>query len=165
LALNIPNWYNAGMVTAELINYIKRQIASGQTSDVIKATLSGQGWSETDIRDAFIKAGIVQSTEPVISTTSPAQIQPEKPSNIFDFKKMKWHEWLALIPAFFLLVQGGAAGAAIGILGWSLSLKVMRNENISGVRRVICVLGITVGYILVYFIIGLIFIGIIKGVG
>jgi len=78
---------------------------------------------------------------------------------------MKWYEWLALIPAFFLLVQGGAIGAGIGVLGWSISLKVLRNKNISGVIKALSVFGITVGYILAYFIIASIFVGIIQGIG
>lgn len=51
------------MVTAELINYLKGQIASGQTSETIRTTLIGHGWSKPDIAEAFSQIGVAQSNQ------------------------------------------------------------------------------------------------------
>ena len=65
---------------------------------------------------------------------------------------MKWYEWLALLPAFFLLVNGGALGGGIGVLGWSASLKIIRNESRTALTKILMVVGITLGYYVVYFV-------------
>lgn len=97
-----------------------------------------------------------------INISTQAVSEEKKPKSMFDPKSMKWYEWLALVPVFFLLIKGGFLGAVIGGLGWSLSLSVMRNENMSGMARGLCVLGITIGYILFYIILGSIFITIVR---
>jgi len=98
-----------------------------------------------------------------VDTNVITKTQTEKSKNIFDFKHMKWYEWLAMLPAFFLLVQGGAIGATIGVLGWSVSLKIIRNESKSKVAKIFIVVGITITYYIVYFIVGSLLVGLIKG--
>lgn len=44
------------MATEELINYIKQSLANGKTKDEISFTLSGSGWQEKDIEEAFASA-------------------------------------------------------------------------------------------------------------
>ena len=90
--------------------------------------------------------------------------EQEKSVNIFDFKRLKWYEWLAMLPAFVLIVLGGAFGALFGILGWGLSLKVIRNESYSKTVKILFVVGITIAYYLIYFISGSFYTGFIKGI-
>lgn len=153
------------MVTAELINYIKGQLSQGNDQEEIKSTLQSQGWNETDINLAFSQSVDIQPTtpQPSANTNVITESQLEKPKNIFDFKHMKWYEWLAMLPAFFLLVQGGAIGALIGVFGWSFSLKIIRNGSQSKVAKIFIVVGITIAYYIVYFITGSLFVGLIKG--
>lgn len=54
------------MVTAELINYLKGQITSGQTPEAIRTTLIGQGWGEPDIAEAFSQIGVAQSNQSTV---------------------------------------------------------------------------------------------------
>ena len=77
----------------------------------------------------------------------------QAPNNIFDFKNMKWYEWIACIPAIILLVQGGLVGGVVGFLGWSYSLKAMRSPNRSTSMKVISVIGIILASYIGYFVI------------
>lgn len=153
------------MVTTELLNYIKSQFSQGKSQEEVKSTLLSQGWDETDINLAFSQSVVNQPTTPQPSINNNVIInsQPEKPINIFDFKNMKWYEWLAMLPAFFLIVQGGALGAAIGALGWSLSLKVIRNQNYSRLVKIVAVIGITIAYYVVAIIAATFLLGFIEG--
>ena len=153
------------MVTVELINYIRGQLSQGKAKEEIKANLLSQGWNETDINLAFSQSVVNQlaTPQPSINTKVITQTQTGKPKNIFDFKNLKWYEWLAMLPAFFLLVQGGAIGAAIGFLGWGFSLKIIRSESKSKVAKIFIVVGITIAYYITYFILGSLFIVLIKG--
>jgi hypothetical protein len=47
------------------------------------------------------------------------------------FKNVAWYELMALLPAFILFAWGGALGVMIGMVGWSLTLKVMRSQWLS----------------------------------
>jgi hypothetical protein len=42
------------MITSELLDYIRAESTSGIDKDVISQALIGSGWSEQDVKDAFI---------------------------------------------------------------------------------------------------------------
>ncbi len=153
------------MVTPELLNYITGQLSQGKAQEEIKATLLAQGWDESDINLVFSQTTTTQpaSQQPSITANVVADSQPEEPKNIFDFKNLKWYEWLAMLPAFFLMVQGGAIGAGIGVFGWSQSLKVMRNPTYSKLVKTAAVIGITIGCYVVAIFAASFFIGFIEG--
>jgi hypothetical protein len=152
------------MSTTELINYISVQLSQGKTQEEIKTTLLSQGWSETDISFAFSQSGVNQSVaQPLVDESVTTQIQTDKSKNIFNFKNLKWYEWLAMLPAFFLLVQGGAIGAVVGVVGWSLSLKIIRNESRSTIAKIFIVLGVTITYCFAYLFIASFLLGFIDG--
>lgn len=146
------------MLAIELINYIKGQISQGITQDTIKTTLLSRGWNESDINQAFSQIG----TTTTINST--VQKPLEKPKNIFDFKNLKWYEWLSMLPAFFLMIQGGAIGALLGIIGWSLSLKVIRNQSYSQTKKILIVIALTITYYVIDLITAVIFLSIIRNV-
>jgi hypothetical protein len=152
------------MVSTELIDYIKYQLSQGKTQEEIVASLSIEGWSEADVNLAFSQSITIQPA----TTQSPTNIEDvpqtptEKYKNIFDFKNMKWYEWLAMLPAFILLVQGGAIGAMIGAFGWSISFKIIRNESRSKVAKIFFVVGTTIAYYVLYFIIAAILFGLLN---
>lgn len=52
------------MITAELVNYIRGQIAQGQNLETIKTSLLSQKWSEADINEAFSQIGTSQVAQP-----------------------------------------------------------------------------------------------------
>lgn len=151
------------MVTPELIEYIKGQIAQNQTPEEIKTILLGKRWGEPDINQAFSQIGINQSSSSTVFVASSSQVEEKKPANIFDFKKMRWYEWLAMLPAFILIIQGGALGGLFGGLGWGLSLKIIRSEKFSKIVKVFLVVATTVAFCLAYLIAGSFVLGLIKG--
>jgi len=90
-----------------------------------------------------------------INVITPAE--PVKKQNPFDFRHLKWYEWLAILPAFVLLVTGGAIGGGIGALGWMWTLKVIRSQNRSKAAKIFMVIGITIGYYILALILASLF--------
>lgn len=67
-------WYDKNMVTPEVINYIKSQLASGQTIEAITATLINQKWPKEDVSEAISKAlsnNLTSNPQPVSTVDKP----------------------------------------------------------------------------------------------
>jgi hypothetical protein len=159
------------MVTPELISFVKDQRIQGLSDESIKAAMLAKGWNETDIEAALLRVDVAPNTPklkgffyhapqpqvsaagPTASSTTFLASQPEdiKPDSIFDFRKLKWYEIVATLPVFILLVNGGLLGAAIGLLGWPLCMKVIRAQSFSMVVKIISVLLINLSYFVIYF--------------
>lgn len=97
-----------------------------------------------------------------IDVNSKSSTSESKLKHLFDFKNLKWYEYLAILPFFILLVRGGAIGGGLGVLGWGLTLKVSRNDNYSKGKKIILGLGIIIGSFIVYFIGAMVFATIIN---
>ncbi|MEK7080779.1 MAG: hypothetical protein AAB902_00035, partial [Patescibacteria group bacterium] len=68
------------MITQELLGYIRIELSKGKTREEIRqALLSGGGWSEDDLSEAFRTVIPMQSpVAPVIQPIIKPVIQPEK---------------------------------------------------------------------------------------
>lgn len=147
------------VVSPELISYITTQRTQGLTADQIRPLLSRSGWKDADIDQAFAQLGMtpaaagIASMPSTIPPTVPAAEAPvQKKVNLFDFKHLKWYEWLALLPAFLLLTQGGALGGLVGFTGWSMTLKFIRKPDRSLAAKIMGTIGFTILYYVVFFI-------------
>jgi hypothetical protein len=88
------------MITPELQAYIRQQLGTGTTKEVIKQNLFTQGWNEQDLSEAFLAVENVQFPKAFF----PPLQQSIKPKG----HKGKW----AIIVLVFLLVGSGSAYAA-----------------------------------------------------
>lgn len=61
--------YNFGMITPQLLDYIRQQLATGVSKDEIKKALTTQGWNEQDIREAFSLINTSSTLVPAIPPT------------------------------------------------------------------------------------------------
>ncbi len=52
------------MVTSEVVEYIKSQLATGLNAETIRATLLSQKWNELDINEAFSQASAIKVSSP-----------------------------------------------------------------------------------------------------
>lgn len=153
------------MVTNELLNAVKNQLALGKEPSIIKNNLMSQGFNETDITQAFAQLGVIISGSPsgFTSTVPTTPIQQAKSTSFLDFRNLKWYEGIALIPAMFLMFSGGLLGLGMGLLGWTLTLKVMRNTSYSVTFKIFLVIVITIGYLLLSLILAGFIVGFIEG--
>jgi uncharacterized membrane protein YphA (DoxX/SURF4 family) len=76
------------MTTPDLITYVRKELATGTPKEVISARLSAEGWSPTDIAEAFQKSISVPSTSTqhihtTVSTVDEAQTQNTSGGNFW----------------------------------------------------------------------------------
>jgi hypothetical protein len=62
------------MVTPQMLDYIRSQLASGISQDAVKKSLTTSGWAEADITQAFASLGSTLPPSP--AATVPAQAAP-----------------------------------------------------------------------------------------
>jgi hypothetical protein len=174
------------MVTPEIIEYVRQQLNAGQDEQAVRNALSATGWIQEDTDAALRLARETQSTPNAVNAVSPVQtdtiamgvLGPVQNVNmvvpgvvkrsggvprLFDFKSLRWYEWMAMVPVLFLLARGGAIGAGVAILGWRASLYVTRNDSLSVPVKTFCVIGITLGYCFFYFAIAVAFVLLTRG--
>lgn len=146
------------MVNPQVLEFIDKELKAGKKKETIETALFAKGWTDQDVQIAFqylVPAGIQTkpvATQPAITPVpiyhSPSQSTPAP--NIMNLKSLRWYELVALVPAILLLMGGGALGGLFGGVGWALSLKVIRNDSLSLGLKVLAVIGITVGYGILY---------------
>jgi len=110
------------MITQELRTYIKQQLGAGVAKDIIKQTLSVQGWNEQDLTDAFFAIENSQSTPAV---TPPPAFQmpirnPVQPITVVSSGNVSSggskSTWLVVVIILLLICAGGAFAAySLGI--------------------------------------------------
>lgn len=77
-------------------------------------------------------------------------------------EKFKWYEWLLVLLPASVIAIGGALGGLVGGLGIMINMKLWKKPYAFWVK-VLLVLGITLTCFLVYFVLGLLFMLLIKG--
>ena len=102
-------------------------------------------------------------TQQYTNSNTGSEAANKSPVNLFDFKNLRWYEWLGAFPAFILLISGGAIGGLFGALGWMWTLKIIRKEGLSKAAKVSMVIGVTILYWLLYLIVGSFLVGLIEG--
>ena len=152
------------MITPELLQYIREQLALGKTVAEISTILASQGWTEADIKAAFSQ---VAPTPPLQNTqftsVQPDSVESWRLQNILDFKHMKWYEWLAFLPTIFLIINGGMIGAVIGLLGWGVILYVIRKTTYSKFVKIFLVLSTIVGFFVLQTVAAIVFTSLVNG--
>ncbi|MFA4827415.1 MAG: hypothetical protein WC596_04175 [Candidatus Shapirobacteria bacterium] len=158
--------------------YIKEWFAAGETEDIIKTKLANYGFVDITIKSLLNEVRPItpetnkisnpadqalRENDHLLSEQTVSQIQPEKVKGSFNFKNLKWYEWLAVLPAFVLLITGGFIGGAVGAIGWIFSLKIIRKESRSIGTKIFMVIGLDILCYIAYFILALIFEGFIFG--
>lgn len=152
------------MITPELLQYIREQLALGKTVAEISTILASQGWTEADIKAAFSQ---VAPTPPLQNTqftsVQPDSVESWRLQNILDVKHMKWYEWLAFLPTIFLIINGGMIGAVIGLLGWGVILYVIRKTTYSKFVKIFLVLSTIVGFFVLQTVAAIVFTSLVNG--
>lgn len=96
---------------------------------------------------------ISQNTESFVQTS----VQ-DNPIN----EKFKWYEWLLIFLPVSVIAIGGAIGGLVGGLGVMLNMRLWKKPYAFWIKFLL-VLGITLVCFLLYFILGSLFMLIIKG--
>jgi hypothetical protein len=68
------------MFDPQVVDYIKKALAAGQTKEEINSALTGNGWSEAEIAENFAEASPQPVSQPQPSTgpiVQPVQPEPE----------------------------------------------------------------------------------------
>lgn len=152
------------MITPELLQYIREQLALGKTVAEISNVLASQGWTEADIATAFSQvapASPLQDTQ--VTSVQSNNVESWRLQNILDFKHMKWYEWLAFLPTIFLIINGGMIGAVIGLLGWGVILCVIRKTTYSKFVKIFLVLSTIVGFFVLQTVVAIVFTSLVNG--
>jgi hypothetical protein len=110
------------MITQVIIDYIKAQLEQGVSSEKIKADLMANGWSASDLDQAFSTINIAPGT--VSSIPVPPSVSNEISNSGGKSRKLLW----ALILILIILLIGGGAYAVI-FLGINPFSKAPYSQN------------------------------------
>ncbi len=110
------------MINNELISYIKQQLSINITKEVIFNNLKSQGWTDTDLNEAFTAIGPFTSPAPIpysnpdstpiseITSNATQTQQTISPNPVVQHKSKKIIPIIAILVV--LLIAGGVAGYA-----------------------------------------------------
>jgi len=101
------------MVNQQLLDYIKQQLAAGTGKDAIQQALVGQGWSASDIAEAFA-APVPQpapAAAPAAPQPAPATMAPLQTSISQPVTKSRSHMMLWILILVLLIASAGGAAA------------------------------------------------------
>lgn len=98
------------MITQELLNFIKQNISQGKSKEEVKRTLiSGGGWKESDIEEAFRLLGInVQSPIPISPQIPIVLVNKKEDSSNLGSKIFYFIYYSVVMGAVIFLLIGGA---------------------------------------------------------
>jgi len=99
------------MINEQLLNYVKKQIATGIDKDTVTTNLKGAGWNEGDINEVFAAINPQQAPVPIPVPQASFVSNATAPAIQEDFSDK--HKSKKMIPAIvlivLLLVAGGVA--------------------------------------------------------
>lgn len=123
------------MINQQLLDYIRRQLASGVGKEEIGKALATQGWNEQDIDEAFITTGKVsQAPKTPFSMSSPA-IPSNNPSSVIVENKI-WSKGIPRTNIGFLVIS------LLLVFGLDLTILVSGPELAPFYIAMLVVLGI-----------------------
>ena len=121
------------MVTQELLGYINKEIEKGKTRDEIQKTLRDNGgWTENDIKEAFVKLDIKGSAFSPATGPNPANVKfdSQKDIKIETNKSSKSNSEYKIPPLFSTIPEASVTPGSVGVVPFNIVDSIVPKMSI-----------------------------------